>query len=77
MVDSTATLVLPIPCGLKTDTNSVDVTATEATPVSVEQAKRAIESLMIEGYQAMADENIRLAEEFLPSERSDWPKWEG
>lgn len=34
------------------------------------------EDELAEGYKAMAEENIRLAEEFLPVALEEWPMWE-
>lgn len=31
---------------------------------------------LAEGYRAMAEENVRLAEEFLPATLEEWPMWE-
>ena len=36
----------------------------------------ALRASMIEGYQTMAAENIRLAEEALPIALETWPQWE-
>jgi len=38
--------------------------------------KATLQNSMIEGYQTMAAENLRLAEEDMPIALETWPKWD-
>ena len=38
--------------------------------------KATLQASMIEGYQTMAAENLKLAEEALPIALETWPQWE-
>lgn len=63
-------VVLPIQ-----DFNRIVTEEVFSSPTGKPKALRAARE-MAEGYKAMAAENSRLAEEYLPVAREEWPMWE-
>lgn len=45
-------------------------------PLDMYSGIMSSEEELVEGYRAMAEENVRLAEEFLPAALEEWPMWE-